>query len=182
MHQITLDELMKEERRTKERNLPWFLQISSAPLLKFMGEVASHPSGNGEIKQTNLNKGTLGFINGVQPGAYCDQSFSSRSKHCYVSYLDLVPMKVTEFTKEEIEMEYPKQFEFVEVMSNSKMKVIDKGYLVTLHPDKFCLKDRDQEGKILNERCYDARVHHFKGYEPKRLLVWRDGYESSAGN
>jgi len=62
------------------------------------------------------------------------------------------------------------------------MNVIDRGYISILQPDKFSLKDKDDAGRFLNERWYDARVHHSNGYKPERLLVWRDEIESITGN
>ncbi|WP_313432256.1 hypothetical protein [Siminovitchia terrae] len=115
MVQISLFEIMKQEFRQNEIERPWFLQVSSAPLLKFKGELAASPNFD-KFHPTRLEKGTFGFINGSQSGEY-DAFFQSRRKHCYVNYMDLEPMKVTELTNEEKERSYPKPFEYVEVVS-----------------------------------------------------------------
>lgn len=164
--QMDFIEVFEQEKRHQEQELPWFLQTDSAPLVKYTGD-----------PKAGLPNGALGFINGGGFGRSNNTSFQWRSARKEVSSLDLQPMKVTEFTKEEKEMRYPKQFEFVEIVSNSNMSVVDKGYLTLLMPDKFLIKDRKGTGEFINARCYDARVHHFKGYKPNKLLVWRDEYE-----
>lgn len=162
--QMNFSDLLVQEKRDVERNLPWYLQAESAWLVKYTGE-----------PKTGLPNGALGFICGsVYKNGERLCIFQWRSASKEVSLLDLTPMKVTDFTEEDRGMLYPKPYEYVEIVENSSMKVIDKGYLTTFKPDTFCLKDRDQVGKFLNKRSYDARVHHFKGYKPKRLLVWRD--------
>lgn len=162
MEQISLDYLLEQEKLARERDLPWFLQTTSAVLVKYTGE-----------SKTSLPKGEFGFINGVF-GDSKSRSFRSRSATNKVSVLDLEPLKVTEFTQEEREMRYPKHFEIVEVVSNATMEVVDKGYLTTLTPDKIFIKDRKETGEFFYERSFDVRVHHFKGYRPKRMLVWKD--------
>lgn len=173
MSQISLEEIMKSEFRQREHSFPWFLQVSSAPLLKFTGDVAASNAFE-NFHPTRLKKGTFGFINGSRAGDF-DSSFRSRSQSCYVNYMDLEPMKVTEFTEEEKEMKYPESYTVVEVIDNSAMAVVDAGWLTILLPDKCCIKDRLPNGEFSkSERWHDLRVHHFKGFKPKRLLVWKD--------
>ena len=164
--QMSFAEILEQEKRRQEHKLPGFMQTESAPLVKYTGE-----------SKTGLPNGALGFIVGTGFGMSNNTIFQWRSARKEVSFLDLTPMKVTEFKGEEKEVRYPGHFELVEIVANKNMKVIDKGYLTRLMPDAFSIKDRDESGRFIGERHYDSRVHHFKGYEPSRLLVWRDEYE-----
>lgn len=163
--QLTLEDLLKNELRQRESVKPWFLQIPSARLVKFKGD----SSGLG-----SLVKGTLGVVVGSITGEF-DTAFHSGRALRNVKYIDLEPMKVTEFTKEEKEMEWPKTLEMVKVISNATMQVVDEGLLMSLYPDKCCLKDKLNNGDFSKEsRWHDLTIHHFEGYQPKRLLVWKD--------
>lgn len=175
MSQLSFDDLMLKEFREKEKRLPWFLQVSSAALLKFTGEDASHPGPDfHKHYPTNLEKGSTGFITGSGPGLF-NTGFNTGRKSCLVKYMDLVPLKVTEFTKEEKEMKWPEDFTVVEVVSNNTMEVIDEGWLTALLPDRCFIKDRLPSGEFLKVgRWHDLRTNHFKGFEPKRMLVWKD--------
>lgn len=62
-----------------------------------------------------------------------------------------------------------KRGDYVEIVDNRTLYVVDKGTLVKYTPETIII-DRGRLGK----KIYDARVHHFHGYMPPRLLVWRD--------
>lgn len=163
--QLTFEDLLKTELRQRESEKPWFLQIPSARLVEFKGDSSALGS---------LNKGTLGVVVGSLTGEF-DTAFHSGRAYRNVKYIDLEAMKVTEFTKEEKEMNWPKTYEVVKVISNATMQVVDEGVLTSLYPDKCCLKDKLANGSFPKEgRWHDLTVHHFEGYEPKRMLVWKD--------
>ncbi|MEK4283202.1 hypothetical protein [Ureibacillus sp. FSL K6-0165] len=160
MEQLSFDELLKTEMQESEKNKPWFLQISSASLVRFNGDKAEGGS---------LSKGTLGKVVGTLSGEF-DTAFSSGHASRNVKYIDLEPMKVTEFTDMEKQMKWPKLFEYVQIVSNATMQIIDEGYLISLYPDKCCLTDKSDNGDFSKEkRWHDLIVHHFKNYEPKRM-------------
>lgn len=68
----------------------------------------------------------------------------------------------------------PQQGDYVEIVDNATMKVIDSGKLIKRTPDIITI-DRNPFSRYPKMRKqYDARVHHFHGYTPPRLLVWKD--------
>lgn len=73
----------------------------------------------------------------------------------------------------------PQQGDYVEIVANSTLKVIDSGKLVKYTPEIIVI-DRNPFSKYPKMlRQFDARVHHFHGYMPPRLLVWKDEIEKS---
>ena len=162
--QIKIDDILQDQAREEELSRPWFLQRSSAPVVKFIGE---------EADSRRIGKDTLGFVNGSRGGEVFDTSIFTRSNHVNVRYVDLVPMKVTEFTDEEINMKWPKAFEKISIVDNATMKIIDTGYLIRLMPDCCYIANRT-EHKMHSERRYDLIVHHIDGYRPNKLLVWKE--------
>lgn len=152
--QMNFDELMTDEFRKQELKKPPFLQLSSAPLVRFNGDKADLGS---------LAKGTLGHVVGSLSGEF-NTAFHSGRAFRNVRYIDLEPMKVTEFSQEEKEMSWPKPYEYVKVISNATMCVVDEGILTTLLPDKCCLTDRLANGSFEKE-SNSFLIKNDKGWE-----------------
>lgn len=161
--QLDFNQIMEQEKRNAERSLPWFLQTESAPLVKYVGE-----------SRTTLPNGQLGFIcgSGIKEDGK-NLILRTRSTTQRVSLLDLKPVKVTDFTESELHANYPKRFDYVEIVDNHNLRVVDAGYLTGFAPSYIRIKDKEESGKFINEREFDAKVHHFKGYRPEKLLIWR---------
>lgn len=166
--QSSFDEMLESEKRKYELTLPDYLQTASAPLLRYIGE-----------SKTGLPHGVIGFIVGTGFGNSNNTKFRWRSGEKEVSLLDLKPVKVTDFTEEEREMKYPERFDLIEIVANSTMKVIDKGYLLYLTPSSVVIVDKCDSRGFTYKREIETLVNHIKGYKPKRLLVWREEIESN---
>ncbi|GAB0168184.1 hypothetical protein LSPCS325_16210 [Lysinibacillus sp. CTST325] len=158
-----------DELRKQELERPWFLQSSSAPVVRF----------EGNLSERNLPKGTLCFVNGSRSGEY-DTHVWSRSKSSFVNYLDLVSMKVVDFTEEELTRKYPKMWEHVRIISNATLQVIDEGLLVVIGPQSCELTEKLSKGGYAPNRKVDMLTSHFEGYRPARLLIYKEDVEESA--
>lgn len=166
--QLNFNDMMVRDYRDKELTRPWFQQNSSARLVEFVGDKSPH---------NQLKKGDTGVVVGSGSGEL-DTFFQTRGKLFNVSYLDLFPLKVTEFSDDEKTQEWPKRFEYVQIVSNATMKVVAEGILGTVFPERCCLIEKTERGYTDKEWC-DLKVHHFKGYEPKRMLIYKDEIENA---
>lgn len=158
----------RDELRKQELERPWFLQASSAPVVRFEGSKS----------ERNLPKGSLCFVNGCRSGEFNTHVWS-RSKSSFVDYLDLVPMKVIDFTEEELTRKYPKRWEHVRIISNATLQVVDEGVLAVIGPQWCELTEKLSKGGYTQNRRVDMLTCHFDGYKPARLLVYKDELEEN---
>lgn len=59
----------------------------------------------------------------------------------------------------------PRPHEYVRIVDNASLRVISSGYLVHFSRDCICI----ETGEGL--RRFDAKIHHFEGYKPDKLLI-----------
>lgn len=55
--------------------------------------------------------------------------------------------------------------EYVNVIDNKTMKSVGKGKLTYLSKDEIIIRDKNIK------QTFDARIHHFEGYEPLVMLI-----------
>lgn len=132
----------------------------------------------GSKSERNLPKGSLCFVNGCRSGEFNTHVWS-RSKSSFVDYLDLVPMKVIDFTEEELTRKYPKRWEHVRIISNATLQVVDEGVLAVIGPQWCELTEKLFKVGYTQNRRVDMLTSHFEGYKPARLLVYKDELEEN---
>ncbi|WGT37321.1 hypothetical protein QH639_15900 [Lysinibacillus sp. 1 U-2021] len=125
----------RDELRKQERECLWFLQASAAPVVRFKGSKS----------ERNLPKGSLCFVNGCRSGEFNTHVWSL-SKSSFVDYLDLVPMKVIDFTEEKLTRKYPKRWEHVRFISNATLQLVDEGLLAVIGPQWCELTEKLSKG------------------------------------
>lgn len=158
----------RDELRREDLERPWFLQVSTAPVVRF----------EGNRSERDLPKGALCFVNGCKSGEF-DTHVWTRSKSSFVNSLDLVPMKVVDFTNEELTRKYPKTWEHVRIISNATLQVIDEGILAVIGPQWCELTEKLPKGGYAPKLNVDMLTSHFEGFKPARLLVYKDEVENS---
>lgn len=62
--------------------------------------------------------------------------------------------------------------EFVNVIDNETMYSVGKGRLISFTRTQIVIEDMYHRR---HRRMFDARVHHFEGYEPPVMLVKKNG-------
>lgn len=62
----------------------------------------------------------------------------------------------------------PKIGEFVNVVDNKTMKIVGSGKLTVLTREMILIEWLYDKRYTMN---FDARAHHFKGYEPPTMLI-----------
>ncbi|HLR58936.1 MAG TPA: hypothetical protein VK094_00460 [Pseudogracilibacillus sp.] len=62
---------------------------------------------------------------------------------------------------------HPMYNEYVEVIDNKSMKVVAKGNLKEYTRNLIVLDTNEGKLKI------NAKIHHFKGYKPNKLLIYK---------
>ena len=95
MSQLSMDELMADQKRKNELDKPAKQQIPTADVVMFTG-VRGVTVINGKDYPKRLQTGKLAFVCGSRSGPY-DTMITTRQESLWVSYLDLKPMKVSEF-------------------------------------------------------------------------------------
>ena len=93
--QLSLEDAWIEDQRKAERLKPAKQQIVSADVVMFTGTHGVHEYGGTGYKK-NLQKGTLGFVNGWRSGVY-NAHLTTRRESLWVCSLDLKPMRVSDF-------------------------------------------------------------------------------------